>query len=203
MQGLKVAALTEFAFVSPLAAVGLGGGGLAATGLGIYNGDITQDNIPEIAAYAVAGLVLHAALSPAQTAAAEATAFSVASQIRLLPGTKVFRVYIPGRSRPDGVYWTTIDPRKVANYGDAAGLPVDIAKAIANGDAKLVVGEIVNGEGIEAASAANSAVTDAASRAAALEGIANRGGLLELRIQNAGSKVRAIEEVPFKQFWRF
>ena len=67
VHGLKIAALTEFAFVSPLAAVSFGGAGVATTGLGIYSGDITADDIPEIATYVVAGLVLHTSFSTGAT----------------------------------------------------------------------------------------------------------------------------------------
>jgi RHS repeat-associated protein len=61
--GLKVAALTEFAFLSPLAAVSFGGAGVATTGLGVYSGDITADDLPELATYVIAGYFLHASFS--------------------------------------------------------------------------------------------------------------------------------------------
>lgn len=61
--GLKVAALTEFAFVSPLAAVSFGGAGIAGVGLGIYSGEFTADDLPEVAAYMAVGLVLRTAFS--------------------------------------------------------------------------------------------------------------------------------------------
>ena len=65
MQGLQVAALTEFSFVSPLAAVSLGAGGVATLGLGIYSGNVTVNDIPEIGTYLLAAVVLHTAISPA------------------------------------------------------------------------------------------------------------------------------------------
>lgn len=79
-QAFKVAALTEFAFISPLAAVAFTGGGVATLGLGIYSGDVTVDDIPEIATYVIAAAVLHTAMNPS-VAAAEAGSVSTSATV--------------------------------------------------------------------------------------------------------------------------
>jgi hypothetical protein len=97
-------------------------------------------------------------------------------------------------TNPFGDYWTTVDPRKVANFADAAGLPANVSWMIENGQAKIFIGEIINNEGIWASSA--KAITG--------ESFANRGGLFELQIENAYSKVRQVAPpVPLKQHWGF
>lgn len=76
----------------------------------------------------------------AAAVAAGANLFKEAVATRLPLGTKVFRVYVPGMSSKYGKFWTTVDPRKVKNYADAAGLPKKIADAVARGEVRVVGG---------------------------------------------------------------
>lgn len=56
--GLRTAGITGFAFVSPLMAWSLVAVTPAVVGMGIYSGDITGEDVPEIAAYVAAGIAL-------------------------------------------------------------------------------------------------------------------------------------------------
>ncbi len=111
---------------------------------------------------------------------AEAALYKEAQLARLPIGTKVYRVYIPGQSRWNGRYWTTIDPRRVANFADAAGLPTDIAEAIRSGEAKMAVGEIGTEAAIKIRAAEN------------IPGTGNRGGLLEVQLDSAQTQLRNV-----------
>ena len=86
----------------------------------------------------------------------------------------------------EGESWTTIDPRKVKNYADAAGLSPN--HAIYEGDALLVEGEIIGTEGILIGAAENSLAIPARYGG----GPGNAGGLLELRIRDASAAVKII-----------
>jgi len=57
-QGVKTAGITGFAFMSPLFAWSLVAVTPVLVGLGIYSGDITGEDVPEIAAYVAAGIAL-------------------------------------------------------------------------------------------------------------------------------------------------
>jgi len=56
--GLRTAGITGFAFVSPLMACSLAAISPVVVGLGLYSGDITGEDVPEIAAYVAAGIAL-------------------------------------------------------------------------------------------------------------------------------------------------
>jgi RHS repeat-associated protein len=56
--GVKTAGITGFAFVSPLLAWSLLAIAPVIIGLGIYSGDITGEDVPEIVAYIAAGIAL-------------------------------------------------------------------------------------------------------------------------------------------------
>ena len=56
--GLRTAAITGFAFISPLFAWSLAIVTPILIGLGIYSGDITKKDVPEFAAYVAAAIVL-------------------------------------------------------------------------------------------------------------------------------------------------
>lgn len=119
-------------------------------------------------------------------------------------GTRIYRVYIDlptsqGGTIRLGTWWTTVDPRKVANYADAAGLPAQVAKAIQGGQAKIVTAELMNTTDVAASLAKNSALLPNQP-----SGVANRGGLFELQIPEAATKVRVIgADEPFNYYWGF
>lgn len=86
-----------------------------------------------------------------------------------LIGQKVYRAW-SGDSRPTGASWTTVDPRTVANFRDAAGLPnQNTARFVSEGVLKSTTGVI---------------------QRAALPLDGNRGGLTELLIPNAEKNVK-------------
>ncbi len=60
--GLLTSATVGMSFVSPLAAWTFGTAGVGMLGYGVASGDITADDLPEIATYVVAGVILHATL---------------------------------------------------------------------------------------------------------------------------------------------
>ena len=109
--------------------------------------------------------------------------------IRLPLGTRVYRVHLPKNSTSQiyGRFWTTVDPRKVANFADAAGLPQHVAQALRNGEAKLLVARVINNENVLGRAAENIG--------------GNRGGLFEVQFSNAPSQVQVLEELPFQQMW--
>jgi hypothetical protein len=123
-----------------------------------------------------------------------------AEQARFVPfrpkiGTPVYRV-IPRRyatlsreQQMEMIYrssWTTVDPRKVRNFADAAGLPSH------NDMGFIVEGRIVNPNGIKAGPAVNNRTFEADSPAA------NAGGLFELRMDDAMQSVQVERVISFQ-----
>jgi hypothetical protein len=101
-------------------------------------------------------------------------------------GQKVYRVYggepmdadawMAGEfSGPSGRYWTPIDPRRIRDYRNIAGLPIE------NKGRFLIVGELIDPRGIRV------------ERAAPIG--SNRGGLVEYQIPNPRRQVRILQVI--------
>jgi hypothetical protein len=101
-------------------------------------------------------------------------------------GQKVYRVYggepmdadawMAGEfSGPWGRYWTPIDPRRIRDYRNIAGLPIE------NKGRFLIVGELIDPRGIRV------------ERAAPIG--SNRGGLVEYQIPNPRRQVRILQVI--------
>jgi hypothetical protein len=93
-------------------------------------------------------------------------------------GTTVYRVY-GGESGPDGKSWTTIDPRTVQDYSNAAGLPPQ------NTGEYLSIGELIDNTGVTTRNA--------------LQIGSNTGGLFEVVIPNPSTQVEVFDVFRFIQ----
>jgi hypothetical protein len=101
-------------------------------------------------------------------------------------GQKVYRVYGGEPMDADawmagefsgswGRYWTPIDPRRIRDYRNIAGLPIE------NKGRFLIVGELIDPRGIRV------------ERAAPIG--SNRGGLVEYQIPNPRRQVRILQVI--------
>lgn len=108
------------------------------------------------------------------TAAGQAGAAAAArAGIGVQKGMRVWRVF-GGKARPHGQSWTTVNPRTVPGYRNAAGLPnVNKGTQVVEG----ILDDITN-------------VTLRPGGAASLDG--NAGGLAEVIIPNAQRQVRVL-----------
>lgn len=85
------------------------------------------------------------------------------------PGRTIYRNW-SGGARSDGRSWTTVDPRTVKNFSDAAGLPAQ------NAGKFVTEGTLINKKGVST------------RLAVPLDG--NKGGLLEVVIPNPRQQVK-------------
>ena len=118
-QAFKVAALTEFAFISPLAAVAFTGGGIVTLGLGIYNGDVTANDIPEIATCIIAAAVLHTTMNPSMAAAEALEGAGTAPSGAVLEGANFAQKwYRPAFSTAGKKFYTFVAGKPIKTIDD-------------------------------------------------------------------------------------